>query len=316
MQVISGEYNPKRTATTVSCWHPESGLQGAYLGIIQKKVRVTASLCPMFSKPEKNSFSPEPLLVYGCDTIYPMYSLRSSNKLTVKNGLAESHNRRAVRNQKRIRSRAPRNHLLVFEQPQKALLRLARRGATAGGRRAAVSVHRHEVVDVGDGLDDVQHGLRGSEAVAGIERRPAVDVIDGAVERVRRPDRRVQLVPRHAVRAQQNVPGIPEDQGYGNQEPQRHGGGGRVHPFLLAGPVGAGRRGGRRRRSRGRGRWEIARMVSRGDHDGVQLGGGSAAGQDWSARLGEEDIEGSNGEWRVRRGGREEESARSHTGGA
>ena len=72
-------------------------------------------------------------------------------------------------------------------------------------------VNNEEVINISRRLEQIQHRLRRRKPIPRIERRPSVDVVDGAVERVGGPERRVQPVARHAVRSEQHVPGVPED---------------------------------------------------------------------------------------------------------
>lgn len=49
---------------------------------------------------------------------------------------------------------------------------------------------------------------------------PAVDVVNGAVEGVGRPERGVQGAAWHAVRAQEHVGCVPGHEGDGDEEPE------------------------------------------------------------------------------------------------
>ena len=74
-------------------------------------------------------------------------------------------------------------------------------------------VDNPEVVDVTDGLKDVEHSLRSSEAIMRIKGGPSIDIVDLSVQRVRGPDGRVQPSTRHAMWSQQDVARVPDDQG-------------------------------------------------------------------------------------------------------
>lgn len=62
-----------------------------------------------------------------------------------------------------------------------------------------------------------------------------IDIIDRAVEGVGRPERGVQGAAGHAVRAEQDVEGVPDDEGEGEEEPEEGERGGGVGPFLRLG---------------------------------------------------------------------------------
>lgn len=72
--------------------------------------------------------------------------------------------------------------------------------------------HGGHVVQVHEGLDDVERRLRGREPAVAIPRRPAVDIVDAAVQRVRLPQWRVVLAARHRVRPQEDVARVPHHQ--------------------------------------------------------------------------------------------------------
>lgn len=129
--------------------------------------------------------------------------------LTVKDRLAQGHDRRGVGDQKRGRTNAPSDHLLPLQQPGESLGDLLR--STSPNCRSIV-VDNPEVVDVTDSLQDVEDSLRSSEAIMRIEGGPAVDIVNLSVQRVRCPDRRVQASTGHAMRSQQDIACIPDDQ--------------------------------------------------------------------------------------------------------
>jgi len=54
----------------------------------------------------------------------------------------------------------------------------------------------------------------------GIVGRPAVVVVDAAVEGVGRPEGAVQRAARHAVRAEEDVERVPDDEWEGDEEPE------------------------------------------------------------------------------------------------
>ena len=65
---------------------------------------------------------------------------------------------------------------------------LASQDLLSAGDGDAILVVYEEVVEVHDGLEDVQEALGGGEAAAGVEGLPAVDVVDLAVQLVGGPE--------------------------------------------------------------------------------------------------------------------------------
>lgn len=131
-------------------------------------------------------------------------------QLTVKDGLAQGHDRRGVGDQKRGGTNAPSNHLVPLQQPGESLGDLLR--STSPNSRSIV-VDNPEVVDVTDSLEDIEDSLRSREAIMRIEGGPAVDIVDLSVQRIRCPDGGVQSSTRHAMRSQQDIARVPDDQG-------------------------------------------------------------------------------------------------------
>lgn len=135
---------------------------------------------------------------------------RQWTQLTVKDGLAQGHDRRGVGDQKCGGTDAPSNHLVPLQQPGESLGDLLR--STSPNSRSIV-VDNPEVVDVTDSLEDIQDSLRSREAIMGIEGGPTVDIVDLSVQRIRCPDGRVQSSTRHAMWSQQDIARVPDDQG-------------------------------------------------------------------------------------------------------
>lgn len=92
-------------------------------------------------------------------------------------------------------------------------------------------VDNPEVVDVTNGLEDIEDSLRSREAIMRIEGGPAVDIVDLSVQRIRCPDGRVQSSTRHAMRSQQDIARVPNNQGNRNDEPDCQRSGGCMGPF-------------------------------------------------------------------------------------
>lgn len=91
----------------------------------------------------------------------------------------------------------------------------------AGGRGAlAGKVPSAEVPEVEEGLDGVEEALGAGEAVAGAEGLEAVDVVDLAVELVGGPEGVVPGAAGHGVGAEEDVAGVPDDEGEGDCEPE------------------------------------------------------------------------------------------------
>ena len=188
-----------------------------------------------------------------------------NTRLTIQQRLAEGHDGGRPTHQHR-----ERRHLDLLLLPHKPLGRLL-----LALLDLAVREHDPQVEGVHGALEDVEHALRGREAVARLPRRPAVHVVDGAVERIRGPDRRVQPPARHAVRAEKHVPEVPQGQRQREHEPGQHDPVRRVDVARGAGAAGLGGRfrggdriGGRGGRSRFRGRGGRSRR--RGSDGGLR----------------------------------------------
>lgn len=106
-------------------------------------------------------------------------------QLTVKDSLAQGHDRRGVGDQKRGGTNAPSNHLVPLQQPGESLGDLLR--STSSDSRSIV-IDNPEVVDVTDSLEDIEYTLRSRETIMRIEGGPAVDIVDLSVQRIRCPD--------------------------------------------------------------------------------------------------------------------------------
>lgn len=147
---------------------------------------------------------------------------------TVEKSLAQGHDGGAEANQDSSGTTATSGDLLALD----------------GSGLDKSEVH---VVKVHGGLDGIQSALGRGEAIAGVEGLPAVDVVDLAVELVRRPEGIVHPSVLHGMGATKNVNGIPENQWERNTHPQQSPVRGRV------GEATGGRRGARGRLgSRGR----------------------------------------------------------------
>lgn len=83
-----------------------------------------------------------------------------------------------------------------------------------------MAVDEPEIVRVEESLDDVERRLGGGEAVVGVVGRPAVVVVDAAVEGVGYPEGAVQGAAGHAVWAQEDVERVPDHEGEGDEEPE------------------------------------------------------------------------------------------------
>ncbi len=136
----------------------------------------------------------------------------SRGQHTVEERLGERHDGGAKANQDGLRATATRNGPL----PAGALDGLCEKGPGVG--------------EVHDGLDGVEGALGGGEAAARVKGLPAVDVVDLAVELVRRPQRPVQPAVLHGVRPAEHVDGVPDDERERHAEPEERGGVGRVRP--------------------------------------------------------------------------------------
>jgi len=135
---------------------------------------------------------------------------------TVQQRLANRHHRRTKPHQGRHPSHSPRHDLRLSQPPD---CTRARRTSSLRRRRPTVLIDDPEIISVEDGLDDIQRRLRGREAVMGVVSRPAVHVVDGAVEGVGRPDRTVQGAAGHAVRSEDDVARVPGHERQGDDEP-------------------------------------------------------------------------------------------------
>lgn len=135
---------------------------------------------------------------------------------TIENGLAQSHDRHGVSDHERDGPNPPSYNLFPLQKPQQTLLDPL---STASDNSCTIAVNNPEVEDVTDGLDDIQNRLRSSKSIARIIGRPAIDIVDLAVERVRRPDGGMESPAGHAMRSQQHIARVPCDQGHGDDEP-------------------------------------------------------------------------------------------------
>lgn len=70
-----------------------------------------------------------------------------------------------------------------------------------------------DIPQIHERLDGVEQALGAGEAVAGVKGLPAVDVVDLAVELVGRPDGPVEGAAGHGERPQEDVAGVPDDEG-------------------------------------------------------------------------------------------------------
>lgn len=83
-----------------------------------------------------------------------------------------------------------------------------------------------EIPKIHERLNGIEQALGAGEAVAGIKGLPAVDVVDLAVELVGCPDGPVEGAAGHRERSQEDVAGVPDDEGQGDGEPDEGCGGG------------------------------------------------------------------------------------------
>ncbi|KAB8343135.1 hypothetical protein FH972_022728 [Carpinus fangiana] len=207
----------------------------------------------------------------------------------IQHRLAQRHHRHRKRQQHR-HARLPTAH---HARPTKPPTDTLPRRATPLDTRIRTPIRPHDVQihKITGSLDGVEGALGTRKAVAGLERRKAVDVVDGAVEGVRGPQGPVQGAAGHGERAAEDIAGVPDDEGQGDGEPGERrdaggvrpagggAGGGAAHGDGLRGRrgrrgrgVGGGaRRGGaqRRRGRRRRGAVEVGRVLARGDHGGL-----------------------------------------------
>ena len=154
-------------------------------------------------------------------------------KLTVENCLGQGHDSSAEANQDSLSARTANKGLALTE-----LLGPGKEDIPVG------KIHAR--------LKDIQHALGSGEATAGMKCLPAIDVVDLAIQLVRRPQRPVHPAVLHGVRAAEHVDGVPDDERQGDGEPEERGRIGGVRPA-----------GGRRRRRRRR-RRRCAYAAARG----------------------------------------------------
>ena len=130
-------------------------------------------------------------------------------RLTIEHRLTQRHDCRRKHHQHR--QPGPLDLLLLPHKPPDILF--------LAPPDLAVREHDPQVKDIHHELDRVQAPLCGREADAGVPCRPAVHVVDGAVEGVGGPDRGVEFAAGHGVGAEEDVEGVPKDEREGEKEP-------------------------------------------------------------------------------------------------
>ena len=184
------------------------GEKKAHLGIIHRKSRESGSLWPMLSKPEKISLAPDEVLVGQSPPAYIHTDRDGTSSMTspgfkVQGGKGRKHT---------IQHRLTNRH---HTDPKPHQTRHAPPPPLHSLPSLSPPPHNPQIPPIPDALDEIQRRLRGREPIARLPRFPAVDVVHAPVERVGAEEGRVQGAGRHAVRAQEHVGCVPEDEGEG-----------------------------------------------------------------------------------------------------
>ena len=161
-----------------------------------------ASLWPIFAKPEKTSLSPE-------IDVSSRWIIERLVRHTIKHSLAEGHEGNTIQQDDCFRGSFPIDCSTLRELSDLLLVRSASALDVLG---PSVGIKQIKVVDIAYNLHNVHTSLSSSKAITRVICRPAVNVIDLAVELVRYPKRLLVLASRHGMWTKQNIEAIPGNQ--------------------------------------------------------------------------------------------------------
>lgn len=139
-------------------------------------------------------------------------------KLTIQGSLADGHDQCGEKHQNCFGDAGPRDDLFVVAPEQSSRIskdvQVLGRGLPDHG----------QVIKVHDRLRDIQRRLCGREPAVAVPSRPAIDVVNRPVQRVRLPDGQVVFPARHGMRPEEDIARVPHHQRQRDGQPDdEHG---------------------------------------------------------------------------------------------
>lgn len=153
---------------------------------------------------------------------------RQHRRLTVQNRLAQSHDGGGKQHDDRLGY--PRCSDARVATPRHQGVNITKSVQTLGRRPH----DDDDIVNIHEDFDSVQGTLSSGEAILAVPRWPAIDVINGTVQGIWLPHRKVDSPTWHRVRAQEDIKGVPYDQRQRNRQPDHgQGSNGMLEPCSL-----------------------------------------------------------------------------------